>query len=97
LEHTVSLQLFGRKFTFQTEPGVSDAERVAARFTDAVEKVQAQFDGKPVKVDKETILIITGLNMISDYDKLERRYQRLLNRVTEKSAVVLSALEKATA
>lgn len=96
MEHTVTLQLFGRKFTFQTEPEVADADRVAARFTDAVEKVRAQFDGTPVNVDKETILIITGLNMVSDYDKLERRYQRLLNRLTEKSAVVLSALEKAT-
>jgi cell division protein ZapA (FtsZ GTPase activity inhibitor) len=97
LEQTVTLQLFGRKFTFQTEPGDQDAEKVAAHFTDAVQKVQAQFDGKPVSIDKETILIITGLNIVSDYNKLEKRYQKLISHVTKKSAAVLSELEKAIA
>lgn len=97
MEQTVTLQLFGRKFTFQTEPGAQDAEKVAAHFMDAVKKVQSQFDDKPVNIDRETILIITGLNIVSDYNKLERRYQRLIAHVTKKSAAVLSELEKAVA
>ncbi|BBO85656.1 hypothetical protein DSCO28_62220 [Desulfosarcina ovata subsp. sediminis] len=95
MEKTVTLQIFGRKFTFQTEPGEADAKQVAAHFEDAVRKVQSQFDGKPVNVDKETILILTGLNFASENYKLEKRYQQLFDRMTEKSAVVLSELEKA--
>ncbi|MBC2711490.1 MAG: cell division protein ZapA [Desulfosarcina sp.] len=95
MEQTVTLQIFGRKFTFQTESGVSDAKKVAAHFEDAVKKVQSQFDGKPVNLDKETILILTGLNIASEHFKLEERYHQFLNRVTKKSAVVLSELEKA--
>lgn len=95
MEQTVTLQIFGRKFTFQTDSGMPDAKKVAALFEDAVQKVQAQFDGKPVNVDKETILVLTGLNIASEHFKLEERYNQFFNRMTEKSAVVLSELEKA--
>ena len=96
MEQTVTLQIFGRKFTFQTESGVPDAKKVVALFEDAVQKVQSQLDGKPVNVDRETILVLTGLNIASDHFKLEERYNRFFSRMTEKSAVVLSELEKAT-
>lgn len=95
MEQTVTLQIFGRKFTFQTEPGVPDAKKVAAHFQNAVQKVQSQFDGKPVKVDRETILVLTGLNIASEHFKLEAQYQHFSKRMTEKSAVVLNELEKA--
>lgn len=95
MEQTVTLQIFGRKFTFQTESGVPDAKKVAAHFQNAVQKVQSQFDGKPVKVDRETILVLTGLNIASEHFKLEAQYQHFSKRMTEKSAVVLNELEKA--
>lgn len=95
MEQTVTLQIFGRQFTFQTESGMPDAKKVAALFEDAVQKVQMQFDGKPVKVDRETMLVLTGLNIASEHFKHEERYHQFFNRVTEKSAVVLSELEKA--
>jgi cell division protein ZapA (FtsZ GTPase activity inhibitor) len=95
LEHTVTLQIFGRKFTFQTESGMPDAKKVAERFEDAVEKVQSQFDGKRVNVDRETILVLTGLNIASEHFNLEARYQHFFDRMTKKSAVVLNELDKA--
>ena len=95
MEQTVTLQIFGRKFTFQTESGVPDAEKVAALFEDAVQKVQSQFDGTPVTVDRETILVLTGLNIASEQFKREERYHQILTQMTKKSAVVLSELEKA--
>lgn len=96
MEQTITLHILGRKYTFQTEAGIPDAKKVAAHFEEAVKKVQDQFDGKPVTVDKETILVLTGLNIASEQFKLEDRFQRLMHRMTEKSAVVLSELEKAT-
>ena len=95
MEHTVTLQIFGRKFTFQTESGMPDAKKVAARFEDAVQKVQSQFDGRPVNVDRETILVLTGLNIASEHFKSEARYQQIFDRMTKKSAVVLNELDKA--
>lgn len=96
MEKTITLHILGRKFTFQTESGIPDAKKVAAHFEEAVNKVQKQFDGKAVSVDKETILVLTGLNIASEQLKLEDRYHSLLSRMTEKSAVVLKELEKAT-
>jgi hypothetical protein len=46
-------------------------------------------------VDKETILILTGLNIASEHHKLEERYHLLIDRMTETSAVVLDELDKA--
>jgi cell division protein ZapA (FtsZ GTPase activity inhibitor) len=95
LEKTVTLQILGRKFTFQTESGVPDAKEVAAHFESAVQRVQSQFDGRPNFVDNETILVLTGLNIASEHFKLEKHYQQIFDRMAEKSAVVLSELEKA--
>jgi cell division protein ZapA (FtsZ GTPase activity inhibitor) len=95
LEQTITLQIFGRKFTFQTESGLPDAQKVAARFEEAVQKVQSQFDGKPVNVDRETILVLTGLNIASEHFKREEHFNQILARMTKKSAVVLNELEKA--
>ena len=97
MEETITLQILGRKFTFQTESALPDAKKVAARFEDEVKKVQSQFDEKVVNIDKETILILTGLNIASEHYKLEQHYRHFFNRMTEKSAVVLNELEKATA
>ena len=94
---TITLQILGRAFTFQTESEVPDAKKVAAHFEDAVNKMQAQYGGKLVTVDRETILILTGLNIASEYYKMEDRYQRFFSRMTEKSAVVLNELDKAIA
>jgi cell division protein ZapA (FtsZ GTPase activity inhibitor) len=95
LDKTVTLQILGRKFTFQTESGMPDAKQVVAHFENAVKKVNSQFEGKQVKVDKETLLVLTGLNIASENYKLQKKYQRVLDKMTEKSAVVLSELEKA--
>jgi cell division protein ZapA (FtsZ GTPase activity inhibitor) len=95
LEKTVTLQILGRKFTFQTESGVPDAKEVAEHFKTAVRRVQSQFEGKPSFVDNETILVLTGLNIASEHFKIEKQYQLIFDRMAEKSAVVLSELEKA--
>ena len=97
MEKTITLQILGRTFTFQTESDGPDAKKVAAHFEDAVKKVQSQYEGKLVNVDKETILILTGLNIASEKYKLEESYQRFFRNMTEKSAVVLNELEKAMA
>jgi cell division protein ZapA (FtsZ GTPase activity inhibitor) len=95
LDNTVTLQILGRKFIFQTESGMPDAEQVVANFEDAVRKVKSKFADKQVNVDKETILVLTGLNIASEQYKFQKKVQDALNRMTEKSAVVLSELEKA--
>ena len=95
MEKTVTLQIVGRTFTFQTKTGVPDAKKAVAHFEEAVQKVQSQFDGKPVNVDRETILVLTGLDMASEHVKREERYSQIVDRMTEKSAVVLSELDKA--
>jgi cell division protein ZapA (FtsZ GTPase activity inhibitor) len=74
-----------------------DAKEVVAYFEDAVKKVQSQFADKQVRVDKETILVLTGLNIASEQFKLQKTHQHILDRMTEKSAVVLNELEKAIA
>jgi cell division protein ZapA (FtsZ GTPase activity inhibitor) len=94
LEQTVTLQLFGRDFIFQTDSRSPDADKVTANFKEAVHKVESQLKSRTVIVDKETILILAGLNIASEFNKLEKRYHALVDRVTEKAAVVLSELDK---
>ena len=95
MDNTVTLQILGRKFTFQTESHMPDAKRVVAYYEESVRKVQDQFLDKKAAVDKETILVLTGLNIASENHLLQTKCQNLLDRMTEKSAVVLNELEKA--
>jgi hypothetical protein len=40
-------------------------------------------------VDRETILVLTGLNLASEHFNREARYHHFFDRMTKKSAVVL--------
>ena len=93
MEQTVTLQILGRSFTFQTDSGEPEANVVAAIFKEAVQKIQSQFDQNSIHVDRETVLVLTGLNIASENFKCEERYRQLLRQITEKSTVVLKQLE----
>ena len=95
MDKTVTLQILGRKFTFKTESQLPDANQVVAYFEESLQRVTDQFSEKEVRIDNETILVLTGLNIASENHILQKNYQDLLKRMTEKSAVVLNALEKA--
>ena len=95
MNNTVTLDIFGRKFTFHADPNDQDASTVAKSFEAAVRKVEKQFENKKANVDKEALLVLTGLNLASEKFKTEKRYRELINRMSEKSAMVLSELNKA--
>ena len=89
----VTLQILGRSFTFQTDSGEPESNMVSERFQRAVQEIQSQFDQKSIHVDRETVLVLTGLNIASENFKCAERYKQLLRQITEKSTVVLKQLE----
>lgn len=92
----VTLQILGRSFTFQTDSGEPEADMVAAVFQEAVQKIQSQFEQKSIHVDRETVLVLTGLNIASENFKCEERYKQLLRQISKRSTVVLKQLEMET-
>jgi cell division protein ZapA (FtsZ GTPase activity inhibitor) len=95
LVKTVTLKVLGREYTFKNETDDSEAPDVAAYFEDAVRKVKTQFLNKKIHVDKETVLILAGLNIASDLYKEKKRQHQLINRMNQSTLSVLNALEKA--
>jgi cell division protein ZapA (FtsZ GTPase activity inhibitor) len=95
VEQTVTLKILGREYAFKNETGDPDAPEVATFFEDAVQKIQLQFTNKKIRADKETLLILTGLNIASDLYKSKKRHHHLIKRMNQSTTSVINALEKA--
>lgn len=94
MNHLVTLKIFGRKFTFKTENEDGNARQIAAHFEKEVVKVEKQIMGKAKTVDKPTILVLAGMNMTSEYHRLQKRYNELLDCLGKRSKAVISELDE---
>jgi cell division protein ZapA (FtsZ GTPase activity inhibitor) len=93
LDQLVTIEIFGYPFTFKADSDVDKAREVAAYIEEAVGKLEAQHATRGTKVDKRAILILTALNITSEYfsyreeneaflDALQDRCEHLFNKVT---------------
>jgi cell division protein ZapA (FtsZ GTPase activity inhibitor) len=66
---------------------------VADYVADAVKRVNSRYAKKIPTPDKRAILILTALNITSDYLKLKKKHQQLLHDIDTRSINLLNALE----
>lgn len=63
----MTIEIFGYPFTFKADSDVNKAREVAAYLEETVGKLEAQHVDKGTKIDKRAILILTALNITSEY------------------------------
>jgi cell division protein ZapA (FtsZ GTPase activity inhibitor) len=79
LDQLVTIEIFGYPFTFKADSDVEKAREVAAYIQDAVGKLEAQHTNGGTKIDKRAILILTALNITSEYFSYREENEALLN------------------
>jgi cell division protein ZapA (FtsZ GTPase activity inhibitor) len=79
LDQLVTIEIFGYPFTFKADSDVDKAREVAAYLQEAVGKLEAQHTNKGTKIDKRAILILTALNITSEYFSYREENEALLS------------------
>lgn len=92
MDQLVTIELFGRPFTFKAEKDVSTAKEVADFLVQEVSKIQDQLSDKSSNINKQAILILAALNIANEYFKCKQNHQDLLEIVSDRTSGLLKDL-----
>lgn len=84
MDQLVTIEIFGYPFTFKADSDVEKAREVAAYIEESVGKLEAQQANKGSKIDKRAILILTALNITSEYFSYREENEALLDTLRER-------------
>lgn len=94
MEQLVTIQLFGRPYTFKAESEIAKAKEIADYFVQEVAKVEGKHTNKTSEIAKLAIVISTALQIASEHIELEKNYTMLMRDVSERSANLLRVLDE---
>jgi len=97
LDQLLTIDVLGQPFTFKTDTDASQAKVVADYLVKAVEKVKSQCAPKAPIPDKRAILVLTALNIASEYFDLKKKHQEFLDVIDKRATKLLNVLETRSA
>lgn len=93
LEQLITIELFGKQYTFKAETQVEKAKEVAEMLVKEVEKAESQQKGSPSRFNPLGIMILTAMNIAGDNIDIKENYLDFKREVFDKSSILLSKLE----
>lgn len=93
MDQVLTLDILGQPFTFKADVDVSEAKAVADYVVESVDRARSQCATKTASIDKRAILILTALNITSEFFELKRRHERLLQDLNQRSEDMLQSIE----
>ena len=93
MDQLLTIEVLGQPFTFKTDSDESDARAVADFVAKSVDQVRLQCAHQVQTPDKRAILILTALNIASEYFDLKKKHQEMLDDINQRSAHLLNTLE----
>lgn len=93
MDQLLTIEVLGQPFTFKTDSNESEARAVADFVVKSADQVKLQCAHQVPTPDKRTILILTALNIASEYFDLKRKYQEMLDDINQRSVHLLNALD----
>lgn len=94
MEQIVTIQLFGRPYTFRAESEGAKAREVADYLVSEVAKVEGKHTNQTSDISKLAILISAALNITSEHVDLKRNMSILLRDISERSANLIQLLDQ---
>jgi cell division protein ZapA (FtsZ GTPase activity inhibitor) len=92
LDQLVTIELFGRPFTFKADKDVLMAKEVADFLVQEVSKIEDQMANKSSTINKQAVLILAALNIANEYFKCKQNHKDLLEIVSDRTSVLLNDL-----
>ena len=89
----VTIEIFGRPFTFKAESEVSKAKEVAEFLKKELKRAESQHSGKSSEISKIAILTLAALNIANENIELKTDLSGLLQDISERSVGLIRALD----
>ena len=86
MEQLVTIEIFGRPYTFKAESEATKAKEVVDFLKREITKVETQQSGKSPGITKLAILILAALNIANENFDLKTNHSELFEQISERSA-----------
>jgi cell division protein ZapA (FtsZ GTPase activity inhibitor) len=94
LEQLVTIELFGKQYTFKAESEVNKAKEVAELLAKEVSRVDGQQSGESSATSNLTTLMLAALNIAHQNLELENRYSNFMQDLSERSQRLIRQLDE---
>jgi len=93
LEQLVTIEIFGRPYTFKAESETTKAKEVVDFLKKEITKVENQQTNTSPGITKLAILILAALNIANENFDLKSIQSELLEQISERSTRLISILD----
>jgi cell division protein ZapA (FtsZ GTPase activity inhibitor) len=93
LDELVTIEIFGRPFTFKAESEVSKAKEVAEFLKNELKRAQSQHSGTSSEASKIAILTLAALNIANENLELKTDRSDFLQDISDRSMGLIRTLD----
>ena len=94
MDQLVTIELFGKPYTFKAESEVKKAKEVAEVLAKEVSRVESQQSGESSTASDLTTLMLAALNIAHQNLELENNYSKLRQDIAERSAKLIRKIDE---
>jgi cell division protein ZapA (FtsZ GTPase activity inhibitor) len=94
LEQLVTIELFGKPYTFKAKSEVKKAKEVAEVLAKEVSRVESQQSGESSTASDLTTLMLAALNIAHQNMELENNHSKFMQDITERSAELIRKIDE---
>lgn len=94
MEQLVTIELFGKPYTFKAESEVKKAKKVANFLAKEVSRVESQQSGESSTASDLTTLMLAALNIAYQNMELEDNYSKFMQDIAERSAKLIRKMDE---
>jgi cell division protein ZapA (FtsZ GTPase activity inhibitor) len=94
LEELVTIELFGKPYSFKAKSEVKKAKDVADFLAKEVSRVESQQSGESSTASDLTTLMLAALNIAHQNLELENNYSELRQDIAERSAKLIRKIDE---
>jgi cell division protein ZapA (FtsZ GTPase activity inhibitor) len=94
LEELVTIELFGKPYTFKAKSEVKKAKEVAEVLAKEVSRIESQQSGESSTASDLTTLMLAALNIAHQNMELENNHSKFMQDITERSAELIRKIDE---
>jgi len=94
LEQLVTIELFGKPYSFKAKSEVKKAKEVADFLAEEVSRVESQQSGESSTASDLTTLMLAALNIAHQNLELENNYSKLRQDIADRSARLIRKIDE---
>lgn len=94
MEQLVTIELFGKPYTFKAKSEVKKAKEVADVLVKEVSRIESEQSGESSTTSDLTTLMLAALNIAHQNMELEHNYSKLRQDIAERSAKLIRQIDE---